>query len=181
MIGSVSGLAAFAPEVAAIVFVAFAATWLYAGDFERYSIFTLGVFKRVTHEPTTLNGEECREHWCEATDSAGERRLWFKEIVLFGIPVASYDGGEAYYCDDHAHVAIQTGEFQESRSVPDSVIWAIVWIAEKFAFDVEAPEESDFTPVDNVTTNASQAMSLIPIAFLVLFAAGAMKLMGANR
>lgn len=166
------------PELAAVAIVVLVAGYLYAGDFERYSIFTVGVFQRVTHEPAALDGHECREHWCEVDDVDGERRLWFKEIVLLGVPVASYGGGEAYYCDDHAHVSIQRGEFKETRSVSDSVIWAVVWVAEKFATDVETPEESEFDSVQNdITGGIGDAMTLIPIAVLVISAAVIMKSM----
>lgn len=167
-----------APAVAAAV-VAISAGYLYAGDFKRYSIFTVGVFQRVTHEPAALDGHGCREHWCEVNSVDGEHRRWFKEIVVLGVPLASYGGGEAYYCDDHAHVGIQTGEFEESRGVPDSVVWAIVWVAEKFATDVETPEESEFDGVQNdISGSVGDAMALIPVALMVLTASmimGAMK------
>jgi hypothetical protein len=167
-----------APAVAAAV-VAISAGYLYAGDFKRYSVFTVGVFERVTHQPAALDGHECREHWCEVDSVDGERRRWFKEIVVLGVPLASYGGGEAYYCDDHAHVGIQTGEFEESRSVPDSVVWALVWVAEKFATDVETPEKSEFDGVQNgISGSVGDAMALIPVALLVLTGAmimGAMK------
>ena len=166
------------PEAAAIGIVVFLVAYLYTGNFERYSIFTVGVFQRVTHEPAALEGHECREHWCEVDDTDGERRVWFKEIVLLGVPVASYGGGEAYYCDDHAHVGIQTGEFEESRSVPDSVIWALVWVGEKFSTDAEMPEDSEFGSVqNNVTGGIGDAITLIPIAVLVITASVIMKSM----
>jgi len=159
----------FSPAAVAAAVAALTATYLYAGDFKRYSVFTVGVFQRVTHEPAPLNGHECREHWCEVNGVDGERRRWFKEIVVLGVPLASYGGGEAYYCDDHAHVGIQTGEFEESRSVPDSVVWAMVWVAEKFATDVETPEKSEFDGVQNgVSGSVGDVMTLIPVALLVL-------------
>lgn len=169
------------PEFAAVAIVVLVAGYLYVGDFEKYSIFTVGVFQRVTHERAALDGHECREHWCEVDDVDGERRLWFKEIVLLGVPLASYGGGEAYYCEDHAHVRIQTGEFEESRSVSDSVIWAIVWVAEKFATDVETPEESEFDSVQNdISSSVGDALTLAPVALMIIIAAAAMSLMGAG-
>jgi len=166
------------PGIAAVGVVVFVVAYLYAGDFERYSIFTVGVFQRVTHEPAALDGHECREHWCDIDDVDGERRLWFKQIVVLGVPIASYGGGEAYYCDEHAHVGIQTGEFEEARGVSDSVVWAIVWVAEKFATDVESPDESEFEGVQNdITGSVGDAMALVPVALLVLTGAVILKSM----
>lgn len=153
--------------------VVFLCLYLYAGDFERYSMFCVGVFRRVKHEPAEIDGHECRETWCETTPGDGEHRQWFKEIVLLGVPVASYGGGSAYYCGDHADVTIQEGDYEETRSVPDSVIWAIVWVVEKIGTDVEAPEDSEFKSVQsNVTTGVGDAMALAPVLLLVLIAAG---------
>jgi hypothetical protein len=161
--------AVFSTPVAVTVVAVLSVVYLYTGDFERYSVFTVGVFQRVSHEPASLDGHECREHWCDVESEAGERRRWFKEIVFFGVPLASYGGGEGYYCGDHAHVGIQTGEFEESQSVPDSVLWAIVWVAEKFATDVDAPEESEFGGVQNdISGSMGDAMALIPVALLVM-------------
>lgn len=166
------------PAVAVAAFGVVLVAYLYAGDFQRYSIFTVGVFQRVTHKPAALDGDECREHWCDVTTGDGERRLWFNEIVLLGVPVASYGGGEGHYCGDHAHVRIQTGEFQESRSVPDSVVWALVWVAEKFATDVETPDKSEFGDVqDDITGSVGDVMTLLPVAILVLTGAIILKSM----
>ena len=164
------------------VIVTLTAVFAYASDFERYSIFTVGVFRRVTHEPADLKGHECREHWCEVDDVNGEHRVWFKEIVLLGVPLASYGGGEGYYCDDHAHVGIQTGEFEESRSVPDSVVWALVWVVEKFSTDAELPKESEFETVQtDLTRGVGDAINLLPVVFLVVFAAVSIKMVRALR
>lgn len=170
------------PELAAVGVVVFLVVYLYAGDFVRYSIFTVGVFQRVTHEPASLDGHDCREHWCDVDDVEGERRMWFKQIVLLGVPIASYGGGEAYYCDEHAHVGIQTGEFEEARTVPDSVIWAVLWVVEKFATDVDTPNESEFESVQNdVAGCVGDVMRLVPVALLVIFAAAAIKSMEGIR
>lgn len=161
-----------AAVLVAVSTLLFVGACLYAGDFERYSIFTVGVFQRVTHQPAALDSHECREHWCEVDGGDGERRLWFKQIVLFGIPVASYGGGEGYYCDGHAHVGIQTGEFEEAKSVPDSVIWAIVWVVERFATDTGRPDESEFDSVQTeVTSGFDGVVTLLPVAVLVIVAA----------
>jgi len=174
---SVRELGESIPELAALAIVFLLVGYLYAGDFEKYSMFTVGVFQRVTHEPAALEGHKCREYWCDVDNVDGERRLWFKEIVLLGVPMASYGGGEAYYCDEHAHVSIQRGEFEETRSVSDSVVWAMVWVAEKFATDVETPEESEFGSVqDNFTGGMGDAMTFL-IAVLVITASVIMKSM----
>lgn len=167
------------PAIVGVGAVVFLAAYLYAGDFQRYSIFTVGVFQRVTHEPAALGGHECREHWCDIDGGDGERRRWFKQIVVLGVPVASYGGGEAHYCDEHAHVRIQTGEFEESRTVSDSIIWAIVWVAEKFATDVESPDDSEFNSVQNdLSGSVGDVMALVPVALLVLTGAVILKSMG---
>ena len=83
------------------------AGYLYAGDFDQYAAYTVGVYERVSHEPAALDDIQCREHWCETDSGGGERRRWFKEIVLLGVPVATYGGGLGYYCEDHAHKSVR--------------------------------------------------------------------------
>jgi len=176
-VGSMTAALAFGLFMAGGLFVA---GYLYAGDFERYSILTVGVFERIAHEPQALDGAECREHWCETAAGDGEHRRWFKEVVVGGVPVASYGGGSGYYCGDHAHVSIQRGEFDETRSVSDSVVWALVWVAETFATPTETPDDSAFESVqEDVTAGMGSAIQLVPVALLVVVASLVIRTVGA--
>jgi len=70
-----------------VLSVGLLAIYTVRADFSRYSIFTAGVFKRVSR--TVVETEnECEEELCERTVSPGEERRWFKEIVVAGMPVS---------------------------------------------------------------------------------------------
>lgn len=171
-------------EVAVLAVALVVLAYLYLGDFEQYAIYSVGVYKRVTHEPATLDGHECREDWCDVDAGDGEHRRWFKQIVLFGAPIATYGGGETYYCIDHADASIQLGLYEETARARDRLVWAIVWVAERFATDAEVPEESEFDAVEsNMTSAVGTAFQLLPIACVILIAALLMSLFhpAANR
>lgn len=161
------------PQVAGVLAIAVVVlAHIYLGDFERYAIYSVGVFKRVAHEPVTLKDSECCEHWCDVDAGDGEHRRWFKEIVLAGVPIATYGGGETYYCINHADAEIQLGLYEGTTRARDRLVWALIWVAERFATDAEVPEESEFDAfASDMTTAAGTALQLLPVACLILFAA----------
>lgn len=78
---------------------------LERGDFEHYSILTFGEFRRVRRSSVAEPGHACL--YCETTIETGERRDWRKEVVAFGVPIYTREGGTHRYCEDHADPAVK--------------------------------------------------------------------------
>jgi len=153
---------------------------LYAwrADFSRYSIFTVGVFKRVTRSPVESE-EECEEYYCENTVSPGEKRRSFKEIVVAGIVVVQYGGGTHHYCPDHA-------SFEASEGIdetPGTIVERLSHPAAKLiiALDKRTPETVDEANARdaprNIASTTSDVVSLAPVIIIVLIASAMMRLM----
>lgn len=78
------------------------ATYALLVDVDRYGILTVGRFRCLERTVVTGRDVECVEHLCERTTPTAERRRWFREVVVLGMPVARYGGGTHHYCEDHA-------------------------------------------------------------------------------
>lgn len=150
------------------------AVYIFRADFEKYSIFTTGVFKRVSREVVETD-HECHDTYCEATVSPGERRRWYKEIVVAGMPAVRFGGGTHYYCEDHVAFEIRDGLDDPRQSTVERLAMPIVEAIVAFGeWKVEPPETED-SPLTNaqadVTTGMTTAVDLLPAMILVLIAA----------
>lgn len=150
------------------------AVYTYRADFEKYSIFTTGVFKRVSREVVETE-HECHDTHCEATVSPGERRRWYKEIVVGGMPAIRFGGGAHYYCENHVAFEIRNDLNDPRRSTVERLAMPIAEAIVAFAeWKVEPPETEDSPLTDaqtNVTASMSSAVSLVPVLLLVLVCA----------
>jgi len=146
------------------------AIYTVRADFSRYSIFTAGVFKRVSRKVVETE-KECEESLCENTVFPGEERRWFKEIVVAGMPVARYSGGVHYYCEDH--VAFEVIGDLENPPTPKTERLAISLFEAVGEFLTTLPDSKSENedPFRNVTTSTASALDLMPVVLLILVAA----------
>jgi len=148
--------------------------YLYRADFQQYSVFTVGVFKRISRYEGHRN-IECSNVDCDNTTEGSELRKAYKEIVIGGAVIAKYDVVSNRYCHKHTSFEFQQDEFGQTttRRVAETLIGGIVGVA---SWKVEQKE--DQTPFDEVTANMSTSFELVPVALIVLVAA---LLMGAVK
>ena len=160
-------------DVAAMLaVVAVVGGYVVRADFATYSVFTVGVFKRLDRAAAD-GGQECVE--CESEFQSGERRRYYKEIVVAGMPTVRYAVGESYYCGDHTSFEFRQGEGSgDVRRLSDTLTEAGVQFAVWF-FDGEwdvAGQDSEFADYDgNITSDVQAAAGLLPMAVMVLTAA----------
>lgn len=143
-------------------------------DFDKYSIFTVGVFKRVKRHPVQNTGHECSGLHCDAVVEDGEQRRRFKEIVVAGCPVIRYGGGSLYYCEEHVSFEFRQGEVTKTTTqrLAEPILAAFVGFVDwKTTPDHERQES---TPFDDVVTTASTGLDLACVGLLVLCAAAVM-------
>lgn len=166
--------------IAAVVLFACLAGYGWRADFERYSIFTVGVFKRVKREAVEPGEFECADTMCSATTERAEKRRYYKEIVVAAFPVLRYGGGTSYYCEDHYSFEFIQHLDEDGWQTTDRVhqrlgmaaIEAILWLIGETGQVQGLEDESEFSNASSdVTTGMSDAMSLMPVVFLVLIAA----------
>jgi len=145
-------------------------------DFAKYSLFTVGVFERLTRAHSEAD-QACME--CDSQlDGDGEVRTYYKEIVVAGMAVVRYDTGRSYYCHDHRSFELAHGEAGEQEAtsrLPQSVVVGFarftLWV-----FDAEEgvdinDDDSEFSDVtENVTSTASAVIGLVPVAILIVTA-----------
>lgn len=150
------------------------AVYIYRADFEKYSIFTTGVFRRVSRR-VVETGEVCDDLYCETIVAPGERRRWYKEIVIAGMPVIRFGGGTHYYCEDHVAFDIRNDLDEPYKPTVErlgiSLAEGIVGFA-KWELDTT---KTDDNPLKNAQTNVvsgmGAAVQLIPVVILVLITA----------
>lgn len=147
----------------------------YRADFQRYSIFTVGVFKRI--DRSVAGAHECAALDCDADPDVTERREWFREIVVAGVPLVRYGGGVHHYCDRHVSFELR-GELDEAPaptterlkvSIAEAAVTAITGPA---AVDEAVKQDREHTnPYEDALAGVGSALSLAPIALLVLVTA----------
>lgn len=156
-------------NVAIVGLLALGFLYLYRADFEKYSVFTVGVFKRVHRRPATETEFECSEPYCSETVVDGEKRTRYKEIVLFGCPILSYGGGTLYNCESHVSFEFTQGDHTTTTErLQETIVSAIVGFAEWQTIpDVEKPNKSAFDDAVKATSAtadvASVALIILPI------------------
>jgi len=138
-----------------------AGCYLYKADFAQYSIFTIGVFKRVYR--FEWHSEPCSVDGC--TDSSVELREATKEIVLFGCPVLRHGSVTNAYCDDHASFEYREGLYHKptTKQVRESIEQAALSFVE---WQITPPDEQD--PFEKTVRTTNGALSLLPVVVLVL-------------
>ena len=168
----------FEPVQIAVITIATLSIYSYRADFSRYSVFTVGVFKRL--ERTVVEGAEyeCAEFHCEETTEVSERRQYFKEIVALGMPIVRYHKGESHYCKDHVSFEViedlDNPKISTSEKIGTSLLMAFAAFIEWLAKGEPEVEESEF---DDITASVETALDLIPVIFIVLLAAIVLNLM----
>ena len=154
------------------VTVAVLSLYSYRADFSRYSIFTFGVFKRLDRVVVEDAEYECAEIHCETSTEVSERRRYYKEIVVAGMPLLPFDKGESYYCEDHvsfeALELLDNPKRTRSEKVGSSILVGLVAFLEWFAEPIEVEEDDAF---EDVTASFGDVLSLIPVVLMVLLVA----------
>ena len=171
------------PLLVGAVIVALGSAYTYRADFARYSIFTVGVFKRVERRAVEGVEYECADPMCEAHTDVAERRRWFKEIVVAGMPVAGYGGGTAHYCEDHVAFEILDELDNPTKTRTERLkVTLLEGIVAFLAFELEPREDSDLANAsDDLVSGVGDAMSLLPVVFVVLIAVIFMSLLKVGR
>lgn len=153
----------------------------YRADFQQYSVFTVGAFRRVSRSVVTGSEYECVDDYCDATVETAERRRWYKEIVVFGMVLVRYDGGEHHYCEDHASFEVRNDWDEPTRARTQRIALTAAELIGEFASAMpdDFGKSKNDDPLGNanasVAAGVSSALSLLPIVFLVLVAAVAMR------
>lgn len=166
----------FEPLHLTVAALAISSMYSYRADFARYSIFTVGVFKRLDRTVVEAPEFECSEHHCEEQTDVAERRRYFKEIVIGGMPLLRFDGGESYYCEDHVSFEVQDELDNPKKSTTERVATSLLAALASF-FEWREEQKTFDSEFSDVQSSASAAFSLIPIAMMVLLAAMIMSLM----
>lgn len=154
-------------NVAIVGLLALGFLYLYRADFEKYSVFTVGVFKRVYRSPARETEFECSERYCSETVVDGEKRTRYKEIVLFGCPILSYGGGTLYNCESHVSFEFTQGDHTTTTErLQETIVSAIVGFAEWQTIpEVEKPNKSAF---DDAMKATSATADLAGVALLIV-------------
>jgi hypothetical protein len=158
-------------ELAVPVVCVLAAGVLMRGDYEKYSVFSIGEYRRLHRRSVREENRSCRD--CESDIEIGEHRRYYKAIVVAGVEVVRYGGGTATYCYDHADVGFRS-EIQPVETFAQYPLWLdfLVGIFELFSTpgQTESLSESEFdNATDDIVASTSDALTLAPTVFLVLF------------
>jgi len=142
--------------------------YLWRADFDTYSVFTVGVFKRVTRYKSHNQNRECSKLDCESGTKEGEIRKGWKEIVLFGCPIRRTDSVTNAYCPDHTSFEFQEGEYRETttRRVAETVLTGLA-----HAGQLKPETKEDESPFDGAVNTTSACFDLIPMLLLVIIIA----------
>lgn len=159
-----------APTVAALAALAIVVAYWWRGDFAAYSVFTVGVFKRLDRASANATGRECAELGCEVPVEAGERRRWYKDLVVAGLVLARYGGGEAVYCAQHTSFEFRhtwepddpTATQRLATTLTEGVVELVAWRAER---------RESRGPFEDVAATTGSVFSLLPILLVVLVTA----------
>jgi len=153
---------------AGIVVVGTLLAYSLRADFAHYSIFTVGVYKRLYRYKVTNEETECEEDYCDRELVEGEARKATKELVILGCPVTRYNTVTNYYCDSHGSLEYQRGEYRETRTEKLTTT-LLTGLAE--CVDSRQQKRTDKPDFAHATTAVGDAWSLIPVAFVVVIAA----------
>jgi hypothetical protein len=148
--------------------------YLYRSDFQRYSIGTVGVFKRferaaITGGDLDTVNMECIE--CEKDIVTAERRRYWKEIVVFGAAVWRQEVGESFYCEDHVSFEL-LGELDDADHIyaerlPVSIGNAVLSFA-TMDHELEVEDNPAFESTEGVASGILHPLNLIPMMIIVL-------------
>jgi hypothetical protein len=152
---------------AGIVVVGLFVAYTMRVDFAHYSIFTVGVYKRLYRYKAQNTDVECEESYCDRTVVEGETRKATKEIVVCGCPLVRYNTVTNHYCDSHGSLEYQRGEYRETTTKRLTTT-LLTGLAECLESRQKQRDKPDFA---NATTAVSSAWSLIPVAVLVVIVA----------
>jgi len=153
---------------AGIVVVGTLLAYTVRANFAHYSIFTVGVYKRLYRYKVTNEETECEENYCDRTVMEGEARKATKELVICGCPLLRYNTVTNYYCDSHGSLEYQRGEYRETTTERLSTTLLAGLAACVESRHEKQSEKPDFA---NATTAVSDTWSLIPVAFVVVIVA----------
>jgi len=139
-------------------------------DYAHYSIFTVGVFKRVSRRPSTTQ-TECEESYCEERITDGETRIAYKEIVLCGVAIVRFGGVENHYCQEHTSLEFRQGEFAKPtvEQLQESILSGFVSFSIFMQNSLDDDAEAD--PFNQTVKATQSAFDLMGVAFIVLIAA----------
>jgi len=162
------------PLLLPLLAVAGLAGYGYRADFEKYSLFTAGVFERVTHHETARD-KQCFD--CQTEIDTGERRTYHREIVVGGMPVVRYGHGHTYYCEQHTSFELAHGDKGStdtnrlSKTVIEGLLNFTMWVFDKDMQFTEEDSEFADTEFDDVMSSVGTAVNLLPMAVLIFTAA----------
>ena len=139
-------------------------------DYAHYSIFTVGVFKRVSRRPNTTENE-CEESYCEHSVTDGETRIAYKEIVFCGVAIVRFGGVENHYCQDHTSLEFRQGEFAKPtvERLQESILSGFLSFSVFMQNSLDEDTEAD--PFNQATQATQNAFDLMGVAFIVLILA----------
>lgn len=127
--------------------------YLWSADFGRYSVLSVGTYRRVTSRETA--GYDC----LDCGEEAREERVAGRELVLFGVPVCTLDSTTNTYCYGHASFEFR----QDHDRVPIS----------RTTTPDRSPSPAE--GFDSVVQNPGDAFALAGVALLVIPAALVMR------
>jgi len=163
--------------------------YLYRADFQRYSIGTVGVFKRFEQSAVTGGDMDSVDMQCIECGKdlvTAERRRYWKEIVVFGAAVWRREVGESFYCEDHVSFELSgdlaNADHIYAERLPVSIANAVVGFA-TMNHELDVEDESAFASTEEVTSGIAPALNLIPVMIIVLTAGlvlGVIRLAGAS-
>lgn len=153
-------------EPAAVAGVALLTTgFYYRSDFAHYSVFTVGRFRRLRRQSVREEGHHCRD--CDTEIELGERRDYYKALVVAGAETLRYGGGTARYCYSHSDVGVR-GDLEPVETFETVPWWARVFLLFGETLETEPAEKNEF---ENLTTGVSSAFQLTGVLVLVVVAA----------
>jgi len=170
-------------ELAAVTISVLApAGYAYRADFARYSVFTVGVFERVeraTVDPTTTDG-------IDDNAELAERRRYWREVVVAGMPTLRYDRGVSHYSGDAVSFETQqTAESSDTEELPTTLAHAVVdftaWVlgGDVATDDFDVDDDSPFVDAAKDTTvSVWEMFPAFIIAGVVLFVVALTNLFG---
>jgi hypothetical protein len=162
--------------------------YLWGADFQYYSVWSVGVYKRVHRYRATDQTAACTATDCESGVLEGEIRKARKELVVAGFPVFYYDSVTNRYCPEHTSFEYRQGEYGQTWTVKTTQ--TIMGAIERFCAlkTTVAVDTDDTSEIDHVTDDLSgtvgSSFNLLGVAFLVAFAAvciGIVNGLGGNR
>lgn len=150
-----------------IVVVAGCVAYAIRSDFAHYSIFTVGVYKRLYRYKARNKDVDCEESYCDRTVVEGETRKACKEIVVLGCPLLRYNTVTNHYCDSHGSLEYRRGEYRETNTerLAETLLGGL---AECIEWKHEQQQEK--SAFSNATATTSDVFTLLSVGIVVLVA-----------